>query len=311
MSAAGDPPVAGATWRSLRAGAAGELGRDHEARLLVEEVSGLGAAALALALDERAPEGAAQRLADLVARRRAGEPLQHVVGHWSFRTVELTVDGRALVPRPETEVVVGHALAELARRRAALAQAVAALGPTPGADDSPVALVAVDLGTGSGAIACAILAESDDVEVVGVDASSDAVDLARENVERLGPARAARARLVVGDWYGGIAEFLHGLVDCVVANPPYLAAGEWAGLDPVVRDHDPYDALVAGPTGLEAVEAIVEGAPAVLAPGGALVVEIAPGQADAAAAFAHAAGAVRVEIARDLAGRDRVLVAQW
>ncbi|MDA8292307.1 MAG: peptide chain release factor N(5)-glutamine methyltransferase [Actinomycetota bacterium] len=305
------PDERAATWRSLRSAASRELSDEDEARRLVEEVSGMSAAALVTALDEPAPADAAVRLASLVGRRRAGEPLQHVIGHWSFRTVELAVDGRALVPRPETEVVAGYALAELERRREGLELAVAASGPPPpGEEDLPVPLVAVDLGTGSGAIACAILAESDDVEVVGVDVSGDAVDLARENAERLG-VPALRGRFLVGDWYLGVADFLHGLVDCVVSNPPYLADGEWADLDPVVRDHDPYDALVAGPTGLEAIEAVVAGAPRVLAPGGALVVEIAPHQAEAASALARAAGARRVQVEKDLAGRDRVLVAEW
>jgi len=319
------PGVPLPTWRTLLARAAADLSSTDDARRLVEEVSGLDAAGLSLALDEVVGTESAACLADLVGRRRVGEPLQHVIGHWSFRTVELRVDRRALVPRPETEIVAGHALAELARRRVLLARTVAESGLTQrvagdltqraagdlDGDAVPVPLVAVDLGTGSGAIACAILAETDDVEVVGVDSSGEAVDLARENADALGRRRSSRCRFLVGDWYGGVAEMLHGIVDCVVSNPPYLAEHEWSGLDPVVRDHDPYSALVAGPTGLEAIDAVIAGAPAVLAPGGALVLEIAPGQSAAAADLARLAGARRIEIAFDLAGRERVLVAEW
>lgn len=293
----------GPSWRSLLARASAELASPLEARRIAEEVSGGDGPALFVALDEPAGAAAAARLADLVGRRRAGEPLQHVLGHWSFRTVELAVDGRALVPRPETEVVAGHALAELGRRRAERSGA----GEGPGAPT----LLAVDLGTGSGAIACALVSEADDVRVVAVDRSPGALALAASNRAALAPEAAGRLELVEADWYAGVAVGLRGMVDCVVANPPYLAAREWAELDPVVRDHDPYAALVAGPTGLEAVEAVVLGAPGVLAPGGALVVEIAPRQATGALDLARAAGASRAEVARDLAGRDRVLVARW
>jgi release factor glutamine methyltransferase len=298
-----------ATWRAVLARAASALGSSLEARRLLEEVAGLDAAGVALALDAPADPAAVRCLALLVERRRSGEPIQHVLGHWSFRTIELTVDARALVPRPETEVVAGHALAELARRRAERRVEDAS---DPG--HSPrraAALAAVDLGTGSGAIACAIVSETSDVRVVGVDSSSEALALAAVNRDGLDPRAADRFALVEGEWYGGLPVDLRGALDCIVANPPYLAEQEWPGLDPVVREHDPYAALVAGPSGLEAIEAIVAGAPAALGPGGALVLEIAPAQNVEARRLATAAGAFRVEVARDLAGRDRVLVAQW
>lgn len=287
------------TWRSLLGTAAGRLGSDHEARILVEEAAGASCGEMAMRLADEPSELERDRLAELLERRESGQPLQHVVGHWSFRTVELLVDGRALVPRPETEVVVGHALDLLASRRAAAGPR----GP----------LRALDLGTGSGAIACALVAEAADLHVVAVDLSVEALTLAEENRCRLPAACAERISLRRGDWYRplegpglGSATF-----DCVVANPPYLGSHERDELEPVVRDHDPALALFAGPTGLEAIDAVVGGAREVLAPGGSLVVEIAPHQASAARALALRAGARHVEVAPDLAGRDRVLLATW
>lgn len=264
----------------------------HAARWLVEEVAGRDAAALRRERDEIAPPEAVARLHALLERVEAGEPLQHVLGHWRFRTLDLLVDGRALIPRPETEVVVEHALAAL-RKLAGGAR-----------------LLAADLGTGGGAIACSLVAELEAVEVHAVDASPDALALAAANASRLPPAAARRLHLHEGDWYGPLAA-LQGRLDLLVANPPYLAASELAGLDPVVRDFDPPAALVSGPTGLEAHEAVIGGAPRALAAGGFLVAEIAPGQSGDVIALARGAGAGEVRVERDLAGRERVLVARW
>ncbi|MGH9295707.1 MAG: peptide chain release factor N(5)-glutamine methyltransferase, partial [Acidimicrobiales bacterium] len=123
------------------------------------------------------------------------------------------------------------------------------------------------------------------------------------------PGLAARVSFLRGDFYGALRRGMRGAVDLVVANPPYVAEREWAGLEPVVRDHDPYEALVAGPSGLEAIEAVVTGAPGVLRRPGALAVEIAPHQAEAAVRLAERAGLVDVAVRPDLAGRPRVLVA--
>ena len=281
-------------WVALAAATRDRLGDATDARVLLEEVSGRPFAALvAGGPGPSAPELA--RLDAFVERRRAGEPLQHIAGHWGFRTLDLVIDRRGLIPRPETEVVTGHALRALDRSRV--------LAP-PGAPR----LRALDLGTGSGAIACSLVAEDADVEVVAVDASPDAFALAAENRARLAAATAARLDLRAGDWYAPVAGERF---DCVVSNPPYLAGHERDGLDPVVRDHDPPLALFSGPTGLEAIEAVVAGAPAALRPGGSLVVEIAPHQSAAARSLARRAGAREVEIAPDLAGRDRVLVVRW
>ena len=270
------------------------LGGPAEAGWLLEEVAGASLATLLAGGRPDPGAGEVEALERLVQRRLAGEPLQHVLSTWSFRRLELRVDGRALVPRPETEVVAGHALAALAAARQGRNEA----------------LVAVDLGTGSGAIACALVTEDPDVSVVAVDRSAAALELAGENRARLLPFEADRLELRLGSWYEPLGD-LAGSVALVVSNPPYLAAHELPGLDPVVRDFDPPEALVAGKTGLEAIEAVLGGAPELLRPGGSLVLELAPHQGQAARALALGAGASFAALHLDLAGRTRCLVATW
>lgn len=287
------PAVVAPSWRRLLIEAGAALADAQAARWLVEEVAGRRLEALVGELDMPAPPGVAAALDALVARRLAGQPLQHVIGHWPFGGVELRVDRRALVPRPETEVLLAEAFAEL------------------DADSAHRPALVVDLGTGTGALACALVHGRSWVRVLAVERDSDAFSLAAENVAALPPAEAERVALLAGSWYTPLADEARGRVRLVVANPPYLAAGEWPSLDPVVRDHDPYDALVAGESGLEAVAAVIAGAPEVLGRPGALLVEVAPHQASAGAALARAAGARQVEIVADLTGRSRVVRARW
>lgn len=239
-------------------------------------------------------EGAVAELEGLLERRLAGEPLQHLLRRWSFRRLELVVDRRALVPRPETELVAGAALEAVAAAEAGTGRPVCA----------------VDLGTGSGAIACALVDEHPRVRVVAVEISAEALSLAGENRAALRPVAAGRLELRLGSWYGPLGD-LAGAVDVVVSNPPYLAAGEWSALAPVVRDFDPYGALVAGEGGLEGVEAVLAGAPSVLRAGGVVVVEVAPHQAQAALELAGRHGAAGAEVRVDLAGLPRLVVARW
>ncbi len=302
------------TWRELLAGAAASLGDTWEARRLAEEAAGASFSSLLARLDQTPSPRERQTFATLLERRQGGEPLQHVLGHWSFRTLELLVDGRALVPRPETEVVAGQALTELERlwaRRPEGAAAPAGAGAASRVARPGGGLLALDLGTGSGAIACALVTECPAVTVVGIDRSPAALQLAAANRARLRPADAERLVLAEGEWYAPLDPALVGAVDLVVANPPYLAEAEWDGLDPVVRDFDPKGALVAGPTGLEALESVLAGAPAVLGAAGSAVVELAPHQAGAALRMAARAGAQEMEVLTDLAGRERLLVARW
>jgi release factor glutamine methyltransferase len=273
------------TWRELQAEVAALL-PDHEARWLVEEVSGLDPSRWS----EPARHGAPARLRAMVERRTGGEPLQYVLGRWSFRGLDLRVDPRVLIPRPETEVVAGVALAE-ARRRA---------GPC----------VVADLGTGSGALALTLAAEIADAEVWATDVSADALAVARANLAAVGPGTAARVHLAGGMWYEALPAGVRGRLRVIVSNPPYVTEAEFAGLPPEVRDHEPFGALVAGPTGRESLEHLVAGGLAWLEPGGSLVLELAPDQAGPLRATAEAAGYADVAVQRDLAGRDRVLVAR-
>jgi release factor glutamine methyltransferase len=193
-----------------------------------------------------------------------------------------------LIPRPETEVVAGLAI-----------DAAAGL-------DHPA--LAVDLGTGSGAIALSLAAERwPHIEVWATDRSPDALEVARANLAGLG-RRAAVVRLAEGDWFGALPDDLRGRVDVLVSNPPYVAADD--PLPPAVADWEPTAALVPGPTGLEAIEHLVAQAPDWLAPGGTLVVEIGETQGAAVVALASAAGFPTAAIHPDLAGRDRALVAR-
>jgi release factor glutamine methyltransferase len=277
--------------RRVTAMVAERIGSVREARWIVESAGVLDAPALA-------------------ERRAAGEPLQYVLGRWPFRTVELRVDRRVLIPRPETEQVAEVALAELAR---VIADPVrAGRGPA----------VAVDLGTGSGALALALATEGatseGDLEIWATDASAEALEVARANLADLAgsdPPAAGRVRTAEGWWFSALPPSLAGRVDLVVSNPPYVAEAELAGLDPVVRCWEPHRALVAGRgrggvDGMADIEAIVAAAPTWLHRSGVLVVEIAPPQAYAAIDAARRAGFAEVTTARDLAGRLRMLVAR-
>jgi release factor glutamine methyltransferase len=280
-----------ASWRQLWIETAAALGGDveaaNEARWLCQEVSGRDGTEWALALDEAAAERAVARLDAMVARRRAGEPLPYVLGSWGFRLLDLFVDRRVLIPRPETEVVVEVALERLAGR------------------ERP--LVVADLATGSGAIALSLARELPltGVEVWATDISTDALDVARANLAGLG-REAVNVRLAQGDWFEALPPSLCGRFDLIVANPPYVAEGDELG--PGVREWEPPEALFAGADGLDAVRVLVAGAATWLRPGGHLVVEIGAGQGEAAVALAPGAGLVGVAVRPDLAGRPRVLV---
>jgi release factor glutamine methyltransferase len=274
-----------------------------EAKWLVADAAGIPPGELLTFLDRPVPTDAVQA-ARLMARRRVGgEPLQYILGSWSFRHLEVAVDPRALVPRPETEQVVEVALAELHR--------VADLAREP-----PTApRVVVDLGTGTGVIALSLALEAlVDVEVWATDVSSTALELARTNLSRLGdrhPEAGARVRMVEGSWFEALPDRLAGHLHLVVSNPPYVSAGEWAELDPEVRDHEPRQALVSGATGLEALDLLLDQARQWLAPGGSVVFELAPHQGVVMATAAEKAGYSDVRIRPDLAGRERTLSARW
>jgi release factor glutamine methyltransferase len=211
----------------------------------------------------------------LLARRAAGEPLQYVLGEWGFRRLTVTVDRRALIPRPETETLVERCLALL---------------------DGDAAPRVLDVGTGSGAVALAIADEHPGARVTGIDVSDDAIALARENAKRTRHA----VELVRHDLFAGLPG---GGWDLVVSNPPYVRDDELASLAPEVVDWEPRLALVdQGHT-----ETLVRDAARVLRPGGALVLETHWEGAAAVAALLEREGYVAVRTTQDLAGRDRVV----
>jgi release factor glutamine methyltransferase len=297
------------TWADLRARAERRLSDarveapDMEARWLVERVSGYEGVELVIGEHEPATAPAEQHLGDMLERRAAGEPLQYVLGRWQFLGLDLMVDHRVLVPRPETEVVAQLAIAEAVRLGARR-------GPHDAWSGAITEYSVADLGTGSGALALALASELPDAQVWATDISDDALAVARANLAGIGSA-ATRIRLASGSWFAALPEDLHGSLRVVVSNPPYVAESEVVDLPDVVARWEPRAALVSGATGLEAIAAIVADAPEWLdSGGGALVVELAPHLADGAASLARDAGFAAVEIHPDLAGRDRALVAR-
>jgi release factor glutamine methyltransferase len=216
----------------------------------------------------------ADRFADYARRRREREPVAYILGSKGFRDIELAVDRRVLIPRPETEHVVEAAL-ELARGARV-----------------------VDVGTGSGAIALALKHERPDLRVVATEASPGALEVARANAARLG----LELELHPADLLGGVP----GPIDAVVSNPPYVAERERAMLAPEILRYEPAEALFAGPDGLDALRRLAPGA---AASGAAFAVfEVGAGQAHAVGEMLRAAGFTEVDTIRDLAGIERVVV---
>lgn len=246
-----------------------------DAELLLARATGLERIELYMAFDRPLNHGELAVARELVGRRARREPLQYVLGEWGFRHLTLTVDPRALIPRPETEILVERALALIARRNA------------------PKVL---DVGTGSGAIALAIADEHPGAFVTGVDSSTDALALAAENASRTG----LTVQLEPHDLFEGLPA---GPWHLVVSNPPYVDAADLATLQPEVRDWEPHAALTAE----GAVEAVARGSVSVLAPAGALVLEVGEGQAAPTAALLGELEFVEVRVTPDLAGIDRIV----
>jgi release factor glutamine methyltransferase len=246
-----------------------------DAELIVAHVVGVSRSMLAVEPRRELTASEQERVAELAARRAAREPLQYVVGEWGFRRLTLTVDGRALIPRPETETVVERCLA--------LLEGV----------DAPRVL---DVGTGSGAIALAIADEHAGARVTGIDVSDEALSLARENATRTGlDVEFARHDLLSGLPGSGW--------DLVVSNPPYVRPEEADALAPEVIDWEPHVALFGGGH----TETLVREAWQALVPGGALVLESYDERAGAVAALLEQSGFTDVVVTRDLAGRNRVV----
>jgi release factor glutamine methyltransferase len=292
----GDPPTvdgggdvgATVTWRELWAETSDVVGDRVQARWLCEVASAsfdgddfLGR------LDERPTVRMVSHLDSMVARYRTGEPLQYVLGEWSFRRLTLAVDRRVLIPRPETELVAEVAIGFAARCQ-------------------PTRTVA-DLGTGSGAIGLSMAFElpRQGTVVWITDVSSDAIDVARSNLAGIGPA-AANVRVGHGSWLEALPDDTQ--FDVIVSNPPYVAIGS-SDLDPSVGDWEPSNALFAGTDGLDDIRTIADGARVRLRPGGVLVLEIGADQGRAVDDILRRAGFADVEVRPDLSGRDRIALA--
>ncbi|MEZ5937239.1 MAG: peptide chain release factor N(5)-glutamine methyltransferase [Hyphomonadaceae bacterium] len=274
------------TWRDVmreaaqRLSAGGVENAPREARLLLAHALGVDPVEV-IGRDMDAVDGAALTVfEDAVTRRLSGEPVSRIRGWKEFYGRRFEVSDAVLDPRPETELLVEFATKHL----------------PPGGR-------LLDLGTGSGAIICSVLAERPDVQGVGVDLSPAALAMASRNAERLGVGE--RAVFVAGGWDAAPGPF-----DIVVSNPPYIPSSEIAGLDREVREHDPLLALDGGPDGLAPYRAIAGLAGALLVPGGRLAVEIGAGQADAVSTLFVGAGLTLIARTADLAGHLRMISAQ-
>lgn len=221
---------------------------------------------------------ATDRFEALVTRRAHGEPVAYLLGTKEFWSLPLAVGPGVLIPRPETELLVERALAHLPTDRQCRV---------------------LDLATGSGAVALAIASERSQAQLTATDTAPAALDATRANAARLG--LAARMQVLAGSWYEPVAGQAF---DLVVSNPPYIADDD-PRVEPAVRRFEPPQALFAGPTGLEAIAAIVDGAPRHLAADGWLVLEHGDRQGAAVRALFAAAGFVAVTTHPDLAGRER------
>jgi release factor glutamine methyltransferase len=250
-----------------------------DAELLIGHALDLGRVELYTGFERPLGDEELATCRELIARRAKREPVAYILGRWGFRGLDVDVDRRVLVPRPETELVVDRCLALLE----------GAAGPA-----------VLDVGTGSGALALALSSEVPGAVVCGCDVSEDALEVARANGARLG----VDVEWVVSDLFQGLGGRRF---DLVVSNPPYVAAAEIEGLEPEVRDWEPRGATVAGDTGLEVVERLVSAVPGALEPAGALVLEVGAGQAGAASALMEAAGFGGVERDCDHSGIERIV----
>jgi len=252
--------------------AAGVASSRLDAELLLAEATGWERARLVAEPEAGVPADAARRFGEMVRRRLRREPVAYILGLKGFRNIELEVDRRVLVPRPETELLVELAL-ELRPRRA------------------------LEMGTGSGAVALAIAEELPGCEVVATDTSTAALEVARANAVRLGLAERV-------EFHETMLPLEPPRLDLIVANLPYVAEPEWSELEPELTEWEPREALIGGPDGLDVIRAAV-GVAATVAP--SLALEVGAGQAPAVSELLFAAGFATVETRPDLAGIPRVV----
>ena len=282
------------TWGELLQVTAVELGNEKEARWLCEHASGLDRVELDAARDEVVSQRCGVALRAMVARRLTGEPLQYVMKSWAFRHLDVLVDNRVLIPRPETEVVVQAAL-DLAHEMISKTNSK---------------LRVADLGTGSGVIGLSLASElpRGSNEVWLTDLSADALEVARANLAGLGLINGD-VRVALGSWFAALPSELKNSFDLIVSNPPYIALYD-PSVESSVLNHEPHLALFAGSDGLDAYREIVSHSGEWLATDGWIVLEIGHQQGDAVRELLAQNSFKQIEIRKDLAGRDRIALAK-
>ena len=273
------------TWRELWNHTAELVGDRTVAKWLCETASGCDAREFDAELDELVSARSGLHLDAMIRRVLDGEPIQYVMGRWAFRHLDVMVDSRVLIPRPETELIVDHVLSFLRLR------------PQPHA--------IADLGTGSGVIGLSLLHELPlgSADVWMTDASPDAIDVARANAAGIGRP-AAKAHFAAGSWCDALPESMKQSFDVVVSNPPYIAVID-VEVDASVVKHEPHSALFAGDDGLDDIRVLLSQAPAWLTHSGMFITEMGYTQADVVREDFVRAGFVNVETHNDLAGKPR------
>jgi release factor glutamine methyltransferase len=282
------------TWGELFQKTSVDLGSEQEARWLCEHASGLDGSEFSSGLSEIVSERCGIALREMVRRRLLGEPLQYVMQRWSFRHLDVFVDRRVLIPRPETELVVQVALDSLHDT----------------AQKIDRKLRVVDLGTGSGVIGLALASELPlgKTEVWLTDISNDALDVARANLAGLGLVDGD-VRIAQGDWFLALPSELKNSFDLIISNPPYIAIYD-SSVESVVRDYEPHLALYAGTDGLDAYRQIILQAGEWLVTDGLLVLEIGHDQALLVRGLLDENSFGDIEIRQDYSQRDRVALAR-
>jgi release factor glutamine methyltransferase len=253
-----------------------------DAEVLLASATGWDRAQFAAEPEKRLPVGASRKFAEMIRRRVRREPVAYILGCRGFRRIELLVDRRVLIPRPETELLVEVAV-ELA----------------------PQSIL--DVGTGSGAVALAVADELPGARVIAIDTAFDALRVAQTNAERLGLAERVDVVLRGVDSLAG-AEPDDRPFDLLVANLPYVREDDWDDLQPEIREYEPREALVAGTNGLEVIVALLEELTVLAKRPTAVALEVGEGQAVEVSELVSAAGYENVEIRPDLGGIDRVVI---
>lgn len=292
------------TWLQVRQQLTRDLARspaarpEQEAIWITESCSGFQGLEWLEIANQAPSQRAYDQVMEIARRRVVGEPLQYLLGSWQFRELDLLVTPAVLIPRPETELLV---------------EAILEVIPPDRSEShmwSEPEWSAVDLGTGSGAIALALANAWPRARVIGVDRSADALAVARANAVGIGSA-ARHLSFVEGDWFTGVPNELRGTLHLVVSNPPYLSEQEWEGLPEEVASYEPRSALIAGITGMEHLEIIITEASEWLAPGGWIALEHGETQQQQVVEVLERGGAYhQVRLGNDLNGRPRFVMAQ-